>query len=498
MKADVIMAGTSRRKNLAYKKPKCAVVLPKIDQSQKPPPPFRFGKLTYNEDKLLSRDIKSTKLEDRNSTLTIIGTKSSLRITAKLNNVNGYRTRRNGHCRKNQQETQLDSQNTDVKASTDDNPVNQSTNDDMTNKKNGELKVNEKTGDCSSRSKDAGNRKESYFRMSSSKPAPFRMIQTVPNSAKPDQECAVTGKFAKESREKVNRSDHGATIQDSESKIGGVAKYKECNDGRKQANLAKENRDTRAHSKDKRAVSLVKQKSKRIPTRHIKYVSELDVELRNKYRRKGKPTEERRPFKSCDRNNGNDIEGLHTKFNENQLTTEVENSSGDREGQCTAGKLKDGALNPLTQRLSNDVNNSEELSSRKQIRNGCVKSAPVTRPNGKHVESFLVRNGLIPKAGSKPVKTKHDGNLARKKSVKLRLSRGRTKSMRNKSNVYCVSKLPGKDAIGFKVGNGISREDNRLSNCWKVGVYIVCIVFSNKKFFLDSVLNSISGICCSS
>ena len=474
MKADMIMAGTSsKRKILAYKKPKCGVALTKVDQSQKPPPPFRFGKLTYNEDKLLSRDIKSTKVEDRNSTLTIIGAKSGLRITAKLNNVNGYRAQGNGHCKKSLEEAQLDSQNTDIKAGTNDNHVNESNNGDITNKKNGELKVNEKREDCSSSSKDAGNRKESYFRMPSAKSMPFRMIQTMTNRTRPNQQCIVTGKFAKESREKVNGSAHGTPTQEGESRIGAVSKYKGRNDGQKQANLAKENRQTRAQSKDKRTVSLVKQKSKRIPTRHIKYVSELDVELRNKYRRKTKSTEGKTPFKSCDKNSGNDIEGFHKKVNESRLNTGVENSSGDREGQCTAGKIKDKPLNILTQRLGDDASNSSGIPSRKQIRNACVKSAPVARPNGKHVESFLVRNGLIPKAGSKLGKTKQDGNLARKKSVKLRLSRGRAKSMRSRSN---LPKLPGKEAIGFRVGTGKLQEDNRLSNCWKVSVYTLCTV----------------------
>ena len=485
MKADVIMAGTSKRKNLAYKKPKCGVVLARVDQNPKPPPPFRFGKLSYNEDKLLSRDIRSTKSEDRNGALTIIGRRPNLRITAKLSTLSESKVQRNGHCGKDQREICLNSRTPDTKTSTVDNHIPEIKcchSDGVTTRQNGAINVLERIGDWRSTSKSIANPKETDCRQYSSKPSPFCMLQTATNGVRSYQHSILAGDFLKESKEKAKRTASRGAMQERNCRIGVTRKSEGCNDGRKEDTLAKENQQTRANGKDRRAVALVKQKSKRIPTRNIKYVSELGEELRNKYRRKKNVSDMKKEKKAVvEYQKSDEIEYgfVDRKSTESQLIKGAENLSRHGEVPLAVEKQNDRPVKLLMQKPSNGVINREEVSCTIQAKNGRVKSAPVAKSAGKHVESFLVRNGLIPKASSKPGKTKNEGSLARKRSVKLKLSRSRAKSLRKRNVVHCVSKASGKEVLPSKVANGFSHEDTRLNNCWKVRTSDLCNFFSN-------------------
>jgi len=466
MKADVIMPVNSRRKNLGNKKSKCGTALAKADQRPKSPPPFRFGKLTYNEDKFLSRDVKSTRTEDRNRALTILGTKSNLRISATLRTFNGSITQGNGHCKKNSKEVWPNSQHPDIIASTCNDHVDKNRydiNEDVMPRKISDIKSDVRLGDSSS--KDRVGHNEAYDPLSSLVPAALPVIPTAANGVGSIKQCIVAREFIRESKGRVERGLSKPLYPDREkgSKIGAGPKSKTSNDGHIQSVLVEECKQ-RINGKDKRSVSLVKQKSKRIPTRHIKYVSELDEQLRNKYRNRKNVVDngENKPFQIWDRSGRSGIGAINRRFDEDRLIKLAEDSNG--KALCGFGKLKD---RPLIQRVKDSK--SEEAESTKLTKNGHVKSAPPGRPAGKSVESFLVRNGLIPKAGSRSGKANQEGNLVRKKSVKLRLSRSRAKSLRKKNVVHCASKFTGKETVAGKVSNGFSHEDDRLSNYWKVG-----------------------------
>ena len=482
------MAGTAKRKNSVNKKPKSDVVLERTDQPPKHQPPFRFGKLTHNEAKLLSRDIKSTKMEDRNGALTIVGTKPHSRITAKLRTITGDKVIGNGHCKKGVKDS-LAPETPDNNVS---NYINEKAGDnrDVTyHRQKGEPIVSGKSGVWSAKSEDAEGIKASSFRLS--KQAPFASMQAGLRGRRPYQNGIVTGDSLKENRYtlnggvpktdssigdnlkdeysgiRVNPKDEDSRIavnpKNDDPRIGIYSKGEGYNDIVKQEMLIKGNRRTTAKSKDKKNVALVKQKSKRIPTRHIKYVSELDENLRNKYRRKinlGNKSDENRSLSGSVKK---ESEAAIKKVNENGQLNESEKSNGVKRN------IK--PLNVSTQRVDGKSNDLQRSSCTKPTnsKTGRAKSAPVAKPASKNVESFLVRNGLIPKAGSKPGKTKPEGNLPRKKSVRLKLSRSRAKSLRKKNVVKCVSKSAGKDITNGRLGNGVgSRVDNGLSSCWKV------------------------------
>ena len=465
MKADVIMPVTSRRKNLANKKSKCGPVLTKADQRPKSPPPFRFGKLTYSEDKFLSRDIKSTRAEDRNGALTILGTKSNLRITARLRTFNVSKSQGNGYNKKNSKEVWPNSQHPDIIGSACNDHVNENRsdiNEDVIRRKISDVESEAKLGDPSS--KDGLGHKAIYDPLPSLVSAALPVMPTTANGAGPIQKCTVGREFMRESKGKADRGIFKPlySVLEKDSKIGAGPKSKACNDGHKQSVLVEECKQ-RINGKERRVVSLVKQKSKRIPTRHIKYVSELDEQLRNKYRNKKNVIDNRvkKPLQIWDRSGRSGNGAINRRFDEDRLMKLAEDSNGGT--LCGFGKLKD---RQLIQRVKDSK--SEETESAKLTKNGHVKSAPPARPAGKSVESFLVRNGLIPKAGSRSGKAYQEGHLVRKKSVKLRLSRSRTKSLRKKNVVHCVSKFTRKEAVAGRVSNGVSHEDNRLGNYWKV------------------------------
>ncbi len=195
--------------------------------------------------------------------------------------------------------------------------------------------------------------------------------------------------------------------------------------------------------------SLVKQKSKRVPTRHIKYVSELDQKIRDKYRRKTESTvaSKEKVAKTATeaQNNVRNLRG-------NKTTSSTSDKGGLADEQRQRNKLSE-ISNKIGVPKFVGVSKSTAVNVSKSVKSTGVKQTSTSKPVSKNTasylaptskslsgkaESYLVRNGLITRGTAKPENAK-SAKITRKKSVKVKVAISRGKSLR-KPKVVNVEK----------------------------------------------------------
>ena len=472
------MAGTVKRKSLNRDNTNGAASSQRSDSVSKPPP-FRFGKMSYNEARILSLERKSrTKLINPNE-----GKELCIRSTTQPRGLINTKLR--------------------------------SFQDDTKRKVNGNAKelLREDCSDVASikESKSRVIRNGGFCKADSNRPA--NHLSDFDNGGQLLERSVATSISAKthetiirvsNERQELEKRGRQGTLRDSNTRNvtvsdeGYIAKIstnsginatsemtqdfvvrKTLSDGANERatnnavtkgptlkdsfGMKSSNQKTGAQSvaqdrleikqrKETRS-SLVKQKSKRIPTRHIKYVSELDEKVRNKYRRKQavKP--------GTDDNKANAASSTGKENKDVLGCKEPSNGRGFSNGACQKNFTHRSSRKPVLTYSSSKVQREgksekscftvsktsdriEYYPSKQTINGHCgrVKSAPVTRTACRNVESFLVRNGLIPKSSGKPEESKSGTKVPRKKSIRLILSRSRAKSMRKKRIASGVAK----------------------------------------------------------
>eukprot|EP00794_Sanderia_malayensis_P015897 gene15897-17497_t len=199
--------------------------------------------------------------------------------------------------------------------------------------------------------------------------------------------------------------------------------------------------------------SIVKQKSKRVPTRHIKYVSELDQKIRDKFRRKSET-------RTLSKVGGSETQNIGCKQSRDAVSGTTQQSKAfvnqSRKHLFDAGYR---------------IATSNNTTSAKQVNVTAVKEAKgsitgksVSKTITKTAESYLVRNGLISRGTAQAGKTNVLTKVARKKSVKVKLAVSRRKSMRKqkvgnlekrtvRENVVQKMKVPTIKSWQFPFGN---------------------------------------------
>lgn len=510
MKAEVRMSGTNKRKNLVNKRHKSEVVPAQNDPSTKPPP-FRFGKLAHNEAKLLSGDLKRSSREDKYDSLVIIGHRSHTRINAKLKALNEAKAVGNGYCKKLSRvncltsdvengacrKNEVDEKKIDAKIH-EDNAIH--TTKEQSHKI---INVSENSKENSSRM-PISNKTPSVF---SAEAQRGRCNQHGSGPAEVDNLKKFNEQFCS------GKSKNATVFQETHSKKEDSAKSDYFVDEKKEEGSCNGKQQSRDGSKDKRKTSLVKQKSKRVPTRHIKYVSELDENLRNKYRRHKdviKTTNKNKPLNSDGKAGGKRNFSSTKKAFGNQTLKEQEKLC-DTVGVCPVSEQKDSIFDELDRPngkssalerepclksavMKNGLVKSALVSKSTQAAKSTriIKSAPASKTVSKNVESFLVRNGLIPKAGSSvPGKPKTEKTPTRKKSVKLILSRSRAKSLQKKYLVDAASRPVGKEVTVGKKANAGLNVGKSLNGCWKVCGFVWCMQCYIR--YLDPIVFYITG-----
>ena len=475
---EVIMAGTVKRKSLNRDKTNAAASSQRSDSVSKPPP-FRFGKLSYNEARLLSLERKSrTKLVNpsEGNELSIRGTKQPRGlINTKLRSFQDDTKRAvNGNAKEllrkdfNDVASIKESKSRAIQnggfCKADSNrPANYLSdydNDGQLMEKSVATSISAKTHETfirvpnerqglekrprqgplrDSNTRNFPNKDQGYIERISTNSG----INATNEMTQDFVTCKALDDGASE-RATNNAETKGPTLKDSFD-------MKSSNQETGAQTVAQDRLQMKQR-KETRS-SLVKQKSKRIPTRHIKYVSELDEKVRNKYRKK-------QAFKPGTDDNKTNAASSTGKENKDAVgCKEPSNCRGFSNGACQKNTTHGPSRKPVLACSSSKVQregkseksclNVSKTSDRieyhpsKQTMNGHggrVKSAPVTRTACRNVESFLVRNGLIPKSSGKPEESKNSTKVSRKKSIRLILSRSRAKSMRKKRIANGVAK----------------------------------------------------------
>lgn len=270
----------------------------------------------------------------------------------------------------------------------------------------------------------------------------------------------------------------------------------------------RESSDLSDHSdiyiKEPGSSSLKKSKSTRKPVRHATYVSELDESVREKFRKKardkdenrnkiplkqqsdnyqvysvskrvvhcprhsqyGKPNIKARCIEECPQFKKNSSSSSH---NSHPVTPVVSKNNG----RPSLSNIKPAKMGSNTRRnygykednmcvspgyvvKTSNVKVSKEVSSKMKYDNHRARSAPApsNRP-GKPVQSYLVRNGLIPQKKSPEENIVVIKKKIRQKSFKL--MRTRSKSFQHKYNAPTTKKtvVPGSknDAKNMKIVN---------------------------------------------
>lgn len=466
------MAGTVKRKSLNRDKTNGAASSQRSDSVSKPPP-FRFGKLSYNEARILSLERKSrtklvnpnegrefsmlgtkqarglinTKLRDfQDDTKRIVSSSAKELLRRDLNEV-GLMKESKSRVIQNGGFYKMGS-NGSAKCLFD------FDNGGQLREKSVATSITAKTHETSIRI--ANERLELEKRPSR---GTLRDSNTR-NFANRDQGCtekASTDQFTRDLVALKRMDDCANERATKHLPTKGPTSNDAANFDTKSSNLetavqslaqdrlkTKQRRETRS--------SLVKQKSKRIPTRHSKYVSELDEKVRNKYRRQ----QVVKPSTENDKSNAENSAGKENKdsvsskeplngLEFSNVACHKNTTHGPTRKQfltCGSSKVQSEGKSEKSRLTVSKTSDRIEYYPSKQTMNGQggrVKSAPVIR-TCRNVESFLVRNGLIPKSSGKPEDSKSGTKVPRKKSIKLILSRSRAKSMRKKRIVNGIAK----------------------------------------------------------
>ncbi|XP_065068063.1 serine/threonine-protein kinase N2-like isoform X2 [Rhopilema esculentum] len=433
------MAGTTKKKNFARSKNSTDDHSLKNVQIFKPPP-FRFGKIAYSEAKMISLDrtrLPTSACRNNVSTLLTTSSKPHGQLNRKLFSLQDNFDKKSGARRKHDSHSAPVSCNPFSRGRLDAKKgvlrkVHPSDSKECVNGEEG-LKPVDKSGG-SSHCGDNGLNKE--------------IANCVENEAKL-RHCPVTVESKGTSTSKhpgqssasngnIGVCDRGSTGLSSVIEQKGTLEDKELNDKNKTLNCqdkdpcSKEKDFGKVNTKRSGGSTLVKQKSKRVPTRHIKYVSELDEKVKNKYRRN----------QNCGRSKGRGKENNPSVgLKANTISTigkdsvAKENNAGELRGR-EEGKNSN-------ERRKNDKETVIVKNEKGE------KIAPVGKMGSRNVESFLVRNGLIPKTANRTQDAKGGRTFLRKKSIRVIVSRSRTKSLRKLDSANSTAKQVRKEGLSI-------------------------------------------------
>ena len=433
------MAGTTKKKNFARSKNSNDDHSLKNVQMFKPPP-FRFGKIAYSEAKMISLDrtkLPTSACRNNASTLSTTSSKPHEQLNRKLFSLQenfdtklGARRKRDSHSAPVScnpfSKGRLDAKKGALRK------VHPSDSKECVNGEE-DLKPVERlggSGHCGNNdlNKEIANCIENE--------AKLRHCQVIveskgtSTSKQPGQSLASNGNIAACDRGCKDLSsviEQKGTLEDKE--LNGKIKTLNCQD---KDPRSKEKDVTKVNTRRSGGSTLVKQKSKRVPTRHIKYVSELDEKVKNKYRRN----------QNCGRSKRRGKENNPSVGLKANTISSIGNNSVEKEKN--AGELRGRE----EEKSSNERTKSDKETVIVKNEKG-EKIAPVSKVRSKNVESFLVRNGLIPKTANKTQDAKGGRTFLRKKSVRVIVSRSRTKSLRKSDSANSTAKQVRKE--GFSI-----------------------------------------------